>query len=119
MNSTPKNDDPGLKFDAGKPSASLLPGIALLEVAKVLDFGAQKYAKQNWRKGMKISRLYDAAMRHMLAINDGELIDPESGLPHAAHACCCLLFAIDLHVTAPKFDDVYRKPSDPVEKRPA
>lgn len=105
-----KHNDPGMKFDAGKPSAGLLPGAALLEVAKVLDFGAQKYAAHNWRKGMRISRLYDAALRHMFAIIDGELIDPESGLHHAAHASCCLLFALDLHKTKPEFDDVYRKP---------
>jgi hypothetical protein len=50
--------------------------------------GAKKYAKNNWRKGQPISRMYDSAMRHLWAVID-EKIDE----PHAA-ALLWNLFAI-------------------------
>lgn len=55
-----------------------------------MAFGADKYGRNNWRKGLHYSRLIDAAMRHILAFADGEDSDPETGLSHAAHARCCL-----------------------------
>ncbi len=86
----------GVKHDKHKPSAALLPGKALLKVAEVLDFGAKKYAANNWRKGINFTRLLSAAERHLLALNDGEELDPETGLPHEAHAICELLFLLQL-----------------------
>lgn len=82
------------KFDGGKPRMELLPGDALTEVAKVLAEGAKKYDDHNWRKGMKHSRLLGAALRHIHVYNDGEDLDPETGLSHLAHASCCLLFLL-------------------------
>lgn len=80
------------KYDQGKPRMELLPGDALQEVAKVLAAGAIKYDDHNWRQGMAHSRLIGAALRHIHAFNDGEDLDPETGLSHLAHASCCLLF---------------------------
>jgi hypothetical protein len=74
----------------------LLPGDALLEVARVLDYGAQKYSANNWRKVRPGSRYLDAALRHLHAYADGEDNDPESGLSHLGHAACCVLFMISL-----------------------
>ena len=45
----------------------LLPWAALMEVAKVYDYGATKYAPNNWRKGMAWGRMTGALMRHMTA----------------------------------------------------
>lgn len=73
------------KFDSGKPPISLIPRSAIEAEARVLGFGAEKYGRDNWRKGMSWSRVVDAIQRHALAIADGELTDPESGEPHAAH----------------------------------
>ena len=81
-----------VKADDGKPPMGLLPWPALWDVARVLAFGAKKYAAHNWKKGMDWSRMYDAALRHLSAFIEGENDDPESGLPHLAHANCCLLF---------------------------
>lgn len=61
-----ESNNVAVKFDSGKPRPSLLSPIALLEVAKVATMGAQKYSDHNWRKGMKWSRLLDAANRHVL-----------------------------------------------------
>ena len=84
----------GVKNDAGKPRLGLLPSAALTEIAQVFTYGAHKYAEHNWRRGLKWSRLYDALQRHLTAWNEGEETDPESDLPHLAHAGCCLLMLL-------------------------
>lgn len=82
----------GQKFDQDKPRMDLFDAYALEELAKVLTFGAKKYAPENWRKGITYGRLLAAALRHLFAIMRGEDADPETGLPHAAHLQCCAMF---------------------------
>lgn len=84
-----------VKHDNGKPSLGLIPRSALEAEARVLDFGAKKYGRYNWRAGMDHSRMSDAALRHIFAYLDGEEVDPESGEDHLAHARCCLGFLIE------------------------
>jgi hypothetical protein len=74
-----------VKFDAGKLRVSLIPPKTILLLAEVFEYGAGKYGEHNWKKGIDPVRLYDAAMRHLLAWMDGEKLD-ESGCPHLAHA---------------------------------
>ena len=83
----------GVKHDSGKLRYSLIPWITLKEVVKVLEFGAAKYSINNWQK-INPQRYKDAAMRHLIAIFEGEWLDEESQLPHAAHCICCLLFIL-------------------------
>lgn len=59
---------------------------ALLELARVAGFGAQKYERNNFLKGYAWSLSFDAMMRHALAFASGEDRDPESGMLHTAHA---------------------------------
>jgi hypothetical protein len=66
----------------------------LHDVVAVLQFGANKYAPRNWEKGLAFSRVFAAAARHTAAAEMGEDNDPETGLPHLAHAACELLFAL-------------------------
>lgn len=84
----------GLKFDTDKSRMDLIDGEAMEELAKVLTFGAKKYAEHNWRKGITLSRLLAALLRHAYAILRGEDTDEETGLPHAAHAMCCCMFLL-------------------------
>lgn len=98
----------GLKFDTNKPRMDLLDRQWLEDVASVLGFGAQKYEAHNWRKGLQQSRLIGAALRHLHAHNSGEDMDPESGLPHLAHASCCLMFASYMAKSRPDMDDRYK-----------
>jgi hypothetical protein len=65
-----------------------LDGIA--EMCKVFAFGAEKYSAGNYFLGHEQTRLLAAAMRHLLAYQGGEDLDPESGLTHLGHAQCCL-----------------------------
>lgn len=98
----------GLKFDQGKPMMSLIDPSFLTGVAQVLTFGANKYGKHNWRNGIHISRLVDAALRHINAFNSGLDLDEESGLEHLYHATCCLMMASRFTNTA--WDDRYVEP---------
>jgi hypothetical protein len=88
----------GLKSDAGKLGTHLLPTAPLEAIARVLDFGAAKYAPNNWRKGLAYSRVYGAVLRHLWAWWRGEDNDRETGLPHLAHAGCEILFLLDYHL---------------------
>lgn len=100
----------GTKNDTEKPTLSLIPTSMLTEVGAVLTFGAEKYTAHNWRKGIALSRLTSAALRHILAFNEGENIDKESGLSHLAHAICNLAFALEQMknpVRYDAFDDRY------------
>lgn len=89
----------GRKFDGDKPDYTLVPWDALEEIVKVLDFGAKKYERDNWQHVDSASNRYlAAAFRHLAAVNQGEQMDPESGLSHLAHAGCCVLFLLALEV---------------------
>jgi hypothetical protein len=97
-----------LKFDGDKLPVNLLSSEALLQTAAVLKFGADKYHAHNWRDGFVWSRPLAAAMRHIMAFNDGEDKDPESGLSHLAHAACCIMFLLEFEKTHPELDDRYK-----------
>ena len=89
----------GLKYDSEKPKMNLLPPKAIVEISKVLTFGAAKYDAENWRKLDDLQNRYTAgALRHIFAHMDGEELDPETNLSHLAHAMCCLLFKLEIEL---------------------
>jgi hypothetical protein len=96
------------KFDDEKPRIDLVDPLFLEELGMVLGFGARKYAANNWRKGLDVSRIIAAAYRHLGAINRGEDIDPESGLPHTGHLACCVMFLSWTLKKRPDCDDRYK-----------
>lgn len=83
----PSPSDKGLKFDSAKPDYTLLDYDFIEDTIRVLTFGVQKYARDNWKKftTSDLNRFCSAIMRHTVALIRGELLDPETGLPHAAH----------------------------------
>jgi hypothetical protein len=88
----------GRKDDTGKPRMGLLPFDALGEVAKVLTYGATKYAPDNWKKVPDgIDRYTDAFLRHLAVWRHGEVFDPESQdiqIRHIAQVACNALFLV-------------------------
>jgi len=83
----------------------LVPMRAVAEIAEVYHMGSKKYSDHNWRKGYNWSLSYGALMRHLVQWQEGEDLDPESGLSHIAHAgwhCLALLTFIREH---PELDD--------------
>lgn len=97
------NDD--MKRDGGKPRTDLLPVKPLLEIARVLEFGADKYGERHWEAGMDWERPYAATLRHLFAWQNGETADLETGLNHLAHAACELLFLLEYAATGAGTDN--------------
>jgi hypothetical protein len=95
-NKMPEYNTLGVKYDDTKIRYSLIPLDSLQEVVKVLEFGAKKYAPDNWKYVDDAeARYWDAAMRHIVAYKLEDKTDSETGLSHLAHAICCLLFLIN------------------------
>jgi len=84
--------DKALRYNEGKPQFSLIDLNSMEDCAKVLEFGANKYSRNNWQKGFPLSTILDSMLRHIAALQRGEMIDPESGLPHTGHIQCNALF---------------------------
>jgi hypothetical protein len=110
-----KNEHEAQKFDEDKPPMALLDSEFLEGVAKVMGFGAKKYAAHNWRNGIAVSRLVSAALRHLAAINRGENNDQETNLQHAYHLGCCAMFLAWMLEHRKDYDDrwVDKKPDNP------
>lgn len=83
-----ENKPEGIKYDKGKPRIAEMVQdfrLAIIEVAKVWAFGADKYSKGNWRYVENGENRYTNAMlRHLCAEMDNDT-DSESELLHAAH----------------------------------
>lgn len=90
----------GRKDDAGKPRPTLVMRTmanALQQVLAVAEYGARKYSPDNWLQVPDaVQRYTDAMLRHQQAHLRGEVRDPESGLPHMAHAAWCALAVLEL-----------------------
>lgn len=91
--------DQGLRYNSGKNRLDLIPCSLIDGVGRVLTFGAQKYAPDNWRKfnQQQVRECIGSAMRHIEQYRQGNWLDPESGLPHLAHAATNLGFILELH----------------------
>lgn len=105
----------GIKADTGKAPMDLLSPAALLEVAKVLEFGKNKYAAWNWSKGLAYTRILSAILRHIFSYMMGEDKDPESGLSHIAHAMCNCMFLLHFEKFRPDLDDREKEAFKPLQ----
>lgn len=106
----------GTKYDKDKPRMELLDAEFLEGVARVLTFGAVKYAAHNWRGGISWSRLIGASFRHLTAILKGEWLDEESGLPHVHHLGCCVMFLSWMGLHRRDLDDRYKSQTPDVKE---
>lgn len=101
------NDDPSqissgaVKYDGGKApiyrgAVSYFPR-AIGAVAQISAFGASKYAWKGWESVPDgFNRYSDAMVRHLAYEGQGEVLDPNSGLLHAAHAAWNALARLEL-----------------------
>lgn len=95
--------------DTSKPRLSLIPKSALWALGGALTYGEKHYGTHNWRKGIPVSVLLDAALRHINEFNAGENIDQKSQNPHLGNAMANLAMAIELLQTNPDMDDRFKK----------
>ena len=93
----PPSPECGTKADGGKLPLDLIAYDAVRGTAKVLAFGAEKYAPRNWEKGINYSRVFAALQRHITAWWEGEDYDQETNLSHLHHAACCIMFLQAYH----------------------
>ena len=100
--------DQTIKADAGKPRLSLVPTDIINQIARVREYGINKYPNggpNNWKK-VELDRYRDATYRHLLAyIADPKGVDEESGLPHLAHLACNVAFLCELEALQTKTKD--------------
>lgn len=101
---------PGIKFDGGKLRYSLIPPVALEQIATILTFGAEKYEPDNWQNIEDgIERYTDSMLRHIESWRDDKPVDRDSKMHHLAHAATCLSFILwflNEDGRLPKFEDV-------------
>ena len=90
-----------IKFDGGKSpvfrgAVAYFPR-AISAVAEVSAFGASKYAWNGWQSVPDgYNRYSDAMVRHLGYEGTGEVLDPDSGLLHAAHTAWNALARLEL-----------------------
>lgn len=75
-----------------------LDPVALIEVGRVAGMGANKYAAFNYLKGFDWANAYNAMQRHANLFWSGEDRDPESGLPHIAHAAWMAMALVSFYL---------------------
>lgn len=93
---------PGAKLDHGKLRIDLiidLMPLALLGVAEVGTFGANKYTEGGWQHVPNGQQRYRAAGdRHRLKRSTGEILDPDSKLEHLKHEAWNRLAELELYL---------------------
>ena len=87
-----------IKADKGKIKPTLVPPQIIRDIAKVREYGCEKYHDpNNWRKVEK-ERYEDALLRHTLAWMDArDSKDEESGIEHYKHMACNLAFLCEMY----------------------
>lgn len=98
--------------DPTKPRLSLIPKSALWALGGALTYGEKHYGTHNWRKGIPVSVLLDAAMRHIVQFANGEDIDEKSQNHHLGNAMANLAMAVEMTNIKPNMDDRHEKKID-------
>jgi len=84
--------DKSTRYNEGKPQWSLVHYGSLIPMIRVLEFGAAKYERENWKKGLNLKEILESMQRHLAALMDGEEFDSESGISHMGHIQCNAMF---------------------------
>lgn len=87
------------------PRGNWFPVRAFESTVRVLEFGAKKYVKGNWARGMAWSVCFTCTMSHLSKAFQGEENDEESNLSHLAHAMCNIVFLLGYRDLFPEGDD--------------
>ena len=99
---------PAVRDDGGKLKWHLLPVPALLGLIKVFHGGAIKYAEDQWRGGMKFSRIYRSMISHFLKwLASNSSYDKELGTHHLMMVAwgCFVLYMYEVVYKFTDYDD--------------
>jgi len=86
---------------AGKGRCDLLPGCAILRLARHFENGAKKYGDRNWERGIPISSFIDSALRHIFMYMDGQKQED-----HLCAAAWNLICAMATEEKRPSMQDI-------------
>jgi hypothetical protein len=101
-----KDTNPKSGASRAKVSLSLVPSVAILEMAQAFRDGASKYGPFNWRKDPVSASVYlDAAFRHMELYRAGQDIASDSGIKHIVHSMSCFAILLDAELVGSLIDD--------------
>lgn len=86
-----------MRFNESKPKLSYMLEFpkAMEATSRVMEFGADKYDRHNWKKGGPMSEQMDSLIRHAMAFQNCEDNDLESGESHLAHVICNAAFLLE------------------------
>lgn len=103
---TTKPTNPKDAIGSDKIPLHLWPTTATVLGAMALLDGGLKYGRNNYRAvGVRASIYIDAANRHIMRYASGETLDPDSGLPHLAHALASIAILVDAEAAGKLNDD--------------
>ncbi len=102
--------DQAARHNTDKPQLSYLLDFphALEEFAFLCEFGAKKYARNNWKKGFPFTELEDSLLRHLLAFHKCEDNDKEHKMLHLTSVMWSAMALIEGYCdkeTKEKFDN--------------
>lgn len=101
-----------LRLNEGKPELDFILDfpIAMEAICRVMELGAVKYERGNWKKGGKPdNEYYAAALRHLFAAKSGEPFAHDSGCSHLAHAAWNILALIEINAKQTHHPDVFKE----------
>lgn len=82
----------GNRFNQGKLQWHLADFQALEPMIKVLMYGKEKYAENQWKNGLSKKEILDSMIRHIVELLAGKTKDEESGELLIGHILCNALF---------------------------
>lgn len=89
-----------------KPHLELVPAAGILHASLAHLEGARKYGPYNWRhKKVRMTVYIAAAQRHLLAMLDGEDLNPDTGNRHEGNVIACMNIILDAYETGNLIDD--------------
>ena len=92
---------------SGKGTPSLIPGDAILDIAKHFEKGAVMYGGRNWEKGLTLSSILDSLERHLQQEKMGETDEPHArALAWNAIVYLATKIRIEKGILPPELDDM-------------
>lgn len=85
-------EEKSLRYNTGKPQWTLVDFESLEPLVRVMEFGANKYARENWKKGLVLDQILESLARHLFALMKKEVVDPESMCEHIGHIMANAMF---------------------------